>query len=116
LEYEGRRYRVEGADMSAHTPAPWTVGEYSETLGYDCMYGGVRVGPVVLDGRDYGQNACADIAAAAKAQMMADAALISAAPFLLAACEIALLALIESGIVDGRQALRAAVTKATGAA
>lgn len=61
------------------TPAPWAIGEYSDTLGYDCMYGGVRVGPVVLDGQDYGQKACTLIEPKALAQMMADAQLIAAA-------------------------------------
>lgn len=42
--------------MSKHTALPWERGEYDEHLGYDCMTGGVRIGPVVLDARDYGQK------------------------------------------------------------
>ena len=70
---------------SKHTPGPWELGEFDELLGYDCMTGGVRSGPAVLDGRDYGQRTCAEISEEGKVRMMADARLIAAAPDLLAA-------------------------------
>lgn len=69
--------------MTQHTPGPWELGEYNEHLGYDCMTGGVRVGPVVLDGSDYGQKRCEPITEASLARMMADARLIRAAPLML---------------------------------
>lgn len=59
--------------------AQWKVGEYNENLGYDCMTGGVRVGPVVLDGADYGQRRCQPIEPADLARMMADAHMIAGA-------------------------------------
>lgn len=68
-----------------HTPGPWELGEFDKHLGYDCMTGGVRAGPAVLDGSDYGQKWCAEIDPEAKARMLADAALIAAAPALLKA-------------------------------
>lgn len=71
--------------MSAHTPGPWKLGEFDEHLGYDCMTGGIRSGPAVLDGRDYGQKSCEELDLEAKAKMLADAALIAAAPDLLEA-------------------------------
>lgn len=68
-----------------HTPGPWKLGEFDEPLGYDCMTAGVRCGNAVLDGSDYGQKRCGEIAPEAKARMLADAALIAAAPDLLEA-------------------------------
>lgn len=65
----------------------WELGEYDEHLGYDCMTGGVRAGPVVLDGNNYGQRACQPITDEQLARMMKDARLIAAAPDLLAALE-----------------------------
>lgn len=62
----------------------WSVGEYDDYLGYDSMTGGVRVGPVVLDGGDYGQKSCEPISEDQLARMMADARLIAAAPDMLA--------------------------------
>ncbi len=67
------------------TPGPWLVGEYDEHLGYDCMTGGVRAGPVCLDGNNYGQKNCTPLEPEALARMMADAHLIAAAPQLLEA-------------------------------
>ncbi len=63
----------------------WTLGEYDDTLGYDCMTGGIHAGPAVLDGSDYGQKRCRPITPGQLALMMADARLIAAAPDLLAA-------------------------------
>lgn len=77
--------------MNKHTAGPWKLGEFDEYLGYDCMTGGVRVGPAVLDGGDYGQKRCAEIDPEAKARMLADAALIAASPDLLTALEEAVL-------------------------
>lgn len=64
---------------TAHTPGPWGIGQYDETLGYDAMTGGIRVGPVVIDGANYGQELCEPIEPEALARMMADAHIISAA-------------------------------------
>ncbi|MCK5445679.1 MAG: hypothetical protein KAI73_08650 [Rhodospirillaceae bacterium] len=72
-----------------HTHGPWDCGSFEESLGYDCMTGGLRVGPVVLDGADYGQKRCASIEPDALNQMYADARLIAAAPDLLKALELA---------------------------
>ncbi len=58
----------------------WKVEPYSESGGYDCMYGGITVGPVTLDGRDYGQGPSEDITPEVLAQMTADARLIGRAP------------------------------------
>ena len=66
--------------MSKWTPGPWKVGEYDDFLGYDGMTGGIRVGPVTLDGYDYGEAMCDKIAPEQLARMEADARLISAAP------------------------------------
>lgn len=73
--------------MIGHTPGPWELGEYEDALGYDCMTGGVKVGPVYLDGAQYGQKTCAEIEADQLARMMADARLIAAAPDLLEAAQ-----------------------------
>jgi hypothetical protein len=62
-----------------HTPGPWALGEWNETAGYDCMTGGIRCGPVVLDGADFGQRQCQPIHPGDKARLMADACLIAAA-------------------------------------
>lgn len=51
------------------------------------MTGGVRVGPVVLDGADYGQRPCESISPEGLERMMADAHLIAAAPGLLRVCK-----------------------------
>ena len=65
--------------MPSHTPAPWPVGEFDETGGYDCMTAGIKVGPALLDGNEYGQAPCRDIDVEARARMEADAALIGEA-------------------------------------
>lgn len=70
-----------------HTPGPWQRGEYDDFLGYDCMTGGIRVGPVVLDANRYGQRRSYDEKPWDRERMEADASLIAAAPDLLAACE-----------------------------
>lgn len=75
--------------MSKHTKGPWELGEFDESLGYDCMSAGVKAGPAVLDGADYGQRRSAEMEPDAKARMMADAALIAAAPDLLEALKFA---------------------------
>lgn len=65
----------------------WELGEWDDHLGYDCMTGGVRAGPVVLDGGGYGQKSCQPISAEGLARIMADARLIAAAPELREALE-----------------------------
>jgi hypothetical protein len=77
----------ESLGKAAHTPGPWAIGEYDDCLGYDCMTGGIRVGPVCLDGADYGQKWCKEIAPPALERMKADARLIAAAPELLEALQ-----------------------------
>ena len=61
----------------------WVLGEYDDTRGYDCMTGGIRVGPALLDGYVYGQQHCEPISQRALDRMEADARLIAAAPELL---------------------------------
>jgi hypothetical protein len=87
--------------------------DYCEAGGYDCMTGGLRVGPITLDGADYGQerheednNVCPDA-------MLADAHLISAAPEMLEACK----AVVQSGMHNAAYDLCVeAIAKATGKA
>lgn len=66
-------------DTAKPTKAPILRGDYDEFLGYDCMTGGVKIGPVYLDGAQYGQDNCEPISDESKAQMMADADLIAEA-------------------------------------
>lgn len=66
-----------------HTPGPWIREMYDEYLGYDCMYGGIRVGPIVLDGATYGQRSCQPIPSDGLDRMQCDALLIAAAPEML---------------------------------
>lgn len=104
--------------MIRHTPGPWELGEYEDALGYDCMTGGVKVGPVYLDGAQYGQKTCAEIEADQLARMMADARLIAAAPDLLEALE-GILPYMEEDPDDDEysemvRAVHAAITKAKG--
>lgn len=63
--------------MDAATKGPWEVGEYSDTLGYDCMTGGIQVGRIYLDGSDYGQSRCEEISVSALDNMQSDAELIA---------------------------------------
>lgn len=87
-----------------YTRGPWSVGEYDPNLGYDCMTGGVRAGPAVLDSGDYGQEGCRGISALSLAKMLADAHLIAAAPDLLAEitkCLVEIDAEIEQRKVGG---------------
>lgn len=109
--------------MAKHTPAPWFAGEFGEHSGYDCMTGGIRVGPALLDGADYGQHRCCPISAEALEQMTGDARLIAAAPDLLEAADAAanvLFLLHDEVAALGHRAdnvagkLRAAIAKATG--
>ncbi len=73
--------------MGNYTKGPWLLSEYSDMDGYDCMTGGLQVGPVTLDGADYGQEWFAPENETCPPQMMADAMLISAAPDLLVALQ-----------------------------
>ena len=105
--------------MIRHTPGPWELGEYENALGYDCMTGGVKVGPVYLDGAQYGQKTCAEIEADQLARMMADARLIAAAPDLLEALEGILPYLEEDPDDDGDyneriRTVRTAIAKTKG--
>ncbi len=112
------------------TKGPWKLEEYEEFAGYDCMTGGIRVGPVMLDGRDYGQKRCHDISDDQRARMEADSRLIAAAPDLYEAlerderlfsamCEIldadALLDHVSMAVIrERRDAARSALAKARG--
>jgi len=71
----------------SHTPGPWKLGEFEEHCGYNCMSSAVSAGHAVFDGKHYGQASCQDIEPEAKARMIADARLTSAAPDLLEALE-----------------------------
>jgi hypothetical protein len=95
--------------VSAHTPSPWTVGEFDEWGGYDCMFAVVRVGHFKLDGCQYGQEPCEAMRPEAKAQMMADARLLAAAPELLDALKLA-----EIYIAVQAQSFRESCTRADG--
>ena len=68
-------------------PHLWVVEEIDEMGGHDCMTAGLKVGPVTLDGRDYGQRACEPFSEDSREQMLADAYLIGAAPALQVALE-----------------------------
>ena len=96
-----------------HTPGPWNLREFDEHLGYDCMTGGIRSGPAVLDGSDYGQKRCAEIEPEAKARMLADAALIAAAPDLLVALNCLLHATMHRDHPAESDMAAAAIAKAT---
>lgn len=105
-----------------HTPGPWRRGYFDESSGYDCMTGGVSigpdgVGPIHLDAANYGQERCEHIKQVTLEKMLADANLIAAAPDLLAHLQFAVKlfggipALNATAQVD---AMRAAIAKATG--
>jgi hypothetical protein len=53
----------------------WTVGDYDDTGGYDCMTGAIMVGNLCLDGANYGQERCQQITETTLARMTADAQL-----------------------------------------
>ena len=88
-------------NATKYTPPPWELGEYDEYLGYDCMTGGIRCGPAVLDGADYGQKHCTPISPEQIARMTADAHLICAAPKLLIALRACLRLTSDSGMDEG---------------
>jgi hypothetical protein len=102
------------------TPGPWIVEGFDEHLGYDCMTAGVRIGPVVLDGEDYGQVRCKEMSAEAKERMMADAHMISAVTEMYAALNELVSTIIiddEEGLatfLDPIQRAQAALAKARG--
>ena len=105
-----------------HASEPWTI-EFDEHGGYDSLTVGIRVGPALLDGCQYGQEwtgAGADLTAEQKARMEADARLIAAAPCLLATLETLVTALdahinYEDTLdVDAILAARAALSRAKG--
>ena len=55
---------------------PYEITRRSEHLGYDCMTYGIRVGPIILDGGDYGQKVGQPITAAQMRAMEDDAKMI----------------------------------------
>lgn len=96
----------------------WTVGDFDPTGGYDCLFAGIRVGPIVVDGSEYGQESMEEASPSVRAKMERDARLIAAAPDLLAIAERieAAMDFDASGhpMFDGMQAqLLAAIAKAT---
>lgn len=99
-----------------HTPGPWKLGDYDETLGYDCMTGGVKAGPVYLDGASYGQDTCTRISEDQLSRMMADARLIASAPDQNEALELTQILLERLGLEqsDEYQRNAAALAKARG--
>jgi hypothetical protein len=104
-----------GDNMSKHTPGPWKLGEYDEYLGYDCMSGGIKAGPVYLDAADYGQ----EDSKIAPETMLADAFLIAAAPELLEGLKAIEAMLTEPlagkiGITGSINTARALIAKAEG--
>jgi len=103
--------------MSKHTPGPWISGEYDDSCGYDCMTGGISIGPrgngpVHLDGANYGQERCKAIKPEALERMEADARLIAAAPDLLEALKGLVDLAHEAGFPCDKA--EAAIAKATG--
>ena len=87
----------------------WEVGEFDEMGGYDCMTSGVYVGNALLDGRMYGETSLQGLSEEARAEMLADAHLISAAPDLLEA----LVEMINTHPVSTHESQAEAITKAT---
>jgi len=68
------------------TGGPWTVGEYDDHLGYDCMTGGIGIGKhITLDAADYGQEVSWEEGDTNfdKARMMADARALGQVPAML---------------------------------
>jgi hypothetical protein len=80
------------------------------------MTSAITVGPATLDGADYGQDRCQDMTVEQRARMEADAALIAAAPDLLAALKWTLRNFLDDLDEDGElyKAAHAAITKAEG--
>lgn len=58
----------------------WKMGTLVEAGGYDSMTDAIQIGPITLDGANYGQELCAPITPEQRQQMEADARLIAAAP------------------------------------
>lgn len=89
-----------------HTQGPWRAGYYDDSSGYDCMTGGLSIGPnaagpIHLDGANYGQGRCKAISRESIERMLADANLIAAAPDLLDAAEMAF-CLLDNFVEDPR--------------
>ena len=123
---------MERNENAQHTPGPW-YATFSDSGGYDCMTDAWRIedatgGTIThVDLADYGQEYSGHDGDFPVAQ--ANAALMAAAPELLAAC-VAALALLKdyrqrvftgrirgdllSGDYEPTQALRAAIAKARG--
>jgi len=59
------------------TDGPWELGVYDDMGGYDSMTGGITVGPITLDGKDYGQKSCEEIYIDSYVNLTADAELIA---------------------------------------
>lgn len=98
--------------MSAHTPGPWTLDTVTTSCGI-CH----KVGPFPRKEGKYG-HACiyVDYPGTGKieGELLANARLIAAAPDLLDAAEEALEAIADGDVQSARNALRAAIAKATG--
>jgi hypothetical protein len=85
---------------TTHTPTPWVVGPLQENGGYDCMTSAICVGPVTLDGADYGQERCQDMTVEQRARMEADAHFIARAVNCHEELLAALKAIVDSDIAQ----------------
>lgn len=91
---------MSGVREPKHTPGPWDMGGIDEWGGYDAMTAGLEVGPVVLDGCEYGQERNKSLTDEQRDRMLADAHLIAAAPELLEALKSALNIVAEFMLVS----------------
>lgn len=66
----------------------WKRDELEECGGYDCMTAGIRIGPVLLDGAEYGQEHNEPLTNDQRGRMLADAAAIAALPELIEALRL----------------------------
>jgi hypothetical protein len=108
------------AAQTKHTPGPWRAGYYDDSSGYDCMTGGISIGPnaagpIHLDGQHYGQKRCNAIERGSMERMLADAQLIAAAPEMLATLKRLKEMCADFGAVTACEVACAAIAKATNA-
>ena len=80
----------------------WKRDKFDEHDGYDCMTGGINVGPALLDGSKYGQKSNEPITPEQMAEMEKDARIIEAAPEMLDAAKT-FCRRVEAGEVRSRR-------------